>query len=120
LTADSDPLSDEESFKAARDEVLSALNDDLNTPQMVGLLNRHNSFKLWREFDPILGLNIEARSRRDDGELPVEVQALVDERNQARKSKNWALSDDIRNKLIDMGYVVGDSPTGTTVKKKLL
>ncbi len=120
LTADSDPLSDEESFKAARDEVLAVLNDDLNTPQMVGLLNRHNSFKLWREFDPISGLDIEARSRRDKGELPAGVQALIEERNQARKSKDWALSDDIRNKLIDMGYEVGDSPTGTTVKKKLL
>jgi cysteinyl-tRNA synthetase len=120
LTADSDPLSDEERFAAAREEVLAALNDDLNTPQMVGLLNRYNSFKLWREFDPVLGLDIEARSRRDEGELPADVKALIEERNQARKSKNWALSDEIRNKLIQMGYEVGDSPTGTTVKKKLL
>lgn len=120
LTSESDPLSDEPSFQAARDEVLSVLNDDLNTPQMVGLLNRHNSYKLWREFDPVLGLDIESRSRRDDGELPDNVQALIAERNQARTSKNWKLSDELRNRLIVMGYEVGDSPTGTTVKKKLL
>ncbi|MCW3052644.1 MAG: cysteinyl-tRNA synthetase, partial [Chthonomonadales bacterium] len=41
-------------------------------------------------------------------------------RNTARKSKDWAASDSLRNDLIALGYEVGDGPQGTTVKKRAL
>ena len=46
-----------------------------------------------------------------------EIEKLVEERKQARLEKNWALSDEIRNKLIENGYQVEDSKDGMTVKK---
>ena len=89
-------------------------------PQLVGILNRWNSHRLWTEFDRVLGLDITKRSERREEELPAEVQALVAKRDAARKAKDWGRSDAIRNQLIEMGYEVGDSPTGTTVKRRLL
>jgi len=115
---ENDPLADDRAFADAREEALAALNNDLGTPQLVGLLNRHNSYRLWTEFDPVLGLDIAARRQRPEEAIPAEVQSLVEERNAARKAKDWGRSDEIRNQLISMGYEVGDSPAGTTVKRR--
>lgn len=42
-----------------------------------------------------------------------EINALVSERTTARKEKNWARSDEIRNRLNELGVVVKDNPDGT-------
>jgi cysteinyl-tRNA synthetase len=117
---DADPLTDEEAYGDARTEVLAALNEDLNIPQMVGLLNRHGSHRLWVEFDAVLGLDIAARVGRRGEELPADVLGLVEQRNAARKARDWAESDRIRAVLTDMGYEVGDGPSGTTVRRRPL
>ena len=44
--------------------------------------------------------------------LDDEIQNLVDERQQARKDKNWALADKIRDELKDRGIVLEDTPQG--------
>ena len=44
--------------------------------------------------------------------LPVDVEALIDEREEARKQKDWALSDVLRDKLLGLGYAVIDTPDG--------
>ncbi len=44
--------------------------------------------------------------------LDDEIQKLVDERQQARKDKNWALADKIRDDLKDRGIVLEDTPQG--------
>lgn len=115
---DHDPLADAAAYGDARAEVLEALNHDLNAPQALGLLSRFGSYRLWLEFDQVLGLDIEQRVRRRDEELPDPVKALVAQRNDARKSKNWSESDRLRAVLTDMGYVVGDGPSGTTVRRR--
>jgi cysteinyl-tRNA synthetase len=121
LCPDRDPLRDDEAaFAAARERILAAINDDLGLPQAVGLLNAYGSYRLWVEFDPILGLDIARRACRGEEELPAEVQALIAERNAARAAKAWARSDALRNQLIEMGYEVGDGPQGTTVKRRVL
>ncbi|HLK56726.1 MAG TPA: cysteine--tRNA ligase [Chthonomonadaceae bacterium] len=121
LCPDNDPLKDDEvNFAAARQRVLDAINDDLAMPQAVGLLNSYRSYCLWVEFDPILGLKIAERACQPEEALPVEVQALVEARNAARKAKDWAGSDALRDQLIALGYEVGDGPQGTTVKKHAL
>jgi cysteinyl-tRNA synthetase len=119
-SAENDPLTDSARYADARAEALEALNDDLGTPQLVGILNRYGSMRLWTKFDAILGLDIARRSRRSEEELPEEVKRLVEERNAARRARNWLQSDSLRNQLIEMGYDVGDSPGGTTVKRKVL
>jgi cysteinyl-tRNA synthetase len=121
LCPDSDPLrNDETAYAAVRQRVLDAINDDLGLPQAVGILNAAGSYRLWVEFDAILGLDIAKRSCQGEEPLPAAVQALVEARNAARKAKNWAESDALRSELIALGYEVGDGPQGTTVKKRAL
>jgi cysteinyl-tRNA synthetase len=116
---DIDPLADDYAYNDARQEALAALNDDLNMPQLVGILNRWASFRLWKEFDSVLGLDIEKRVFREEEALPTEVAELVQRRNAARAQKEWKLSDDLRAQLTELGFEVGDSPQGTTVKRRL-
>lgn len=117
---ENDPLADDSRYADARAAAVSALNDDLATPGLLGILNRYDSFRLWSEFDAVLGLDVARRSSRAAEELPAEVVALVEARNEARKQRDWARSDDLRNQLIELGYEVGDSPEGTTVKRRAL
>ncbi len=118
---ESDPfLSDEAGYQEAHDRVLEALNDDLGMPQAVGLLHSYNSHRLWVNFDVVLGLDIAKRTEPRTEELPADIQSLIEQRNIARKAKNWAESDTLRNTLLECGYEVGDGPQGTTVKKRIL
>ena len=120
LRPENDPLADDEKFEAAKAEGMAAINDDLNSPMLVGILNKQNSYRLWNEFDCVLGLDLVGRAEKTDAALPPEIDVLIKERNSARKSKNWVRSDEIRLELNDMGYDVGDSPSGTTVKRRSL
>ncbi len=121
LKRENDPLAhDNEAFQAAKTRVLDAINDDLALPLAVGYLNSYGSLSLWKEFDPILGLDIAERSNKAKEAIPAEVQSLIDLRNQARKDKDWTASDSLRNQLIEIGYEVGDGPQGTTVKKRTI
>lgn len=121
LRPQSDPLAGNESeYAEARQEVVEAITNDLNVPQAIGLLHTHGSYRLWKEMDPVLGLSFEERARDQDEPLPVEVQRLVELRDQARRERNWAESDRIRAELIAMGYEVGDTPSGTTVRRRPL
>ena len=47
------------------------------------------------------------------GISPEEIEALIAERLQARKDKNWARADEIRNGLAEKGVILKDSPQGT-------
>ncbi|MBU3204216.1 cysteine--tRNA ligase [Clostridium algidicarnis] len=49
--------------------------------------------------------------------LKEEVEKLIEQREQARKDKDWALSDKIRDELKDMGIVLEDTPQGVRWKK---
>ncbi|MBB6632354.1 cysteine--tRNA ligase [Clostridium algidicarnis] len=49
--------------------------------------------------------------------LKEEVERLIEQREQARKDKDWALSDKIRDELKDMGIVLEDTPQGVRWKK---
>jgi len=44
--------------------------------------------------------------------VPVDIQALAEERWQARLAKNWAKSDELRNQLAELGWAVKDGKYG--------
>jgi cysteinyl-tRNA synthetase len=49
---------------------------------------------------------------------PADVLTLAEERVAARKAKNWARSDELRNALADKGVAVEDGPGGQVLKRK--
>ena len=56
--------------------------------------------------------------RKTGEEFPPEVLALLDERQEARKAKNWAESDRLRDEIAAAGWIVKDSKDGQSVTKK--
>ncbi|NLO84690.1 MAG: cysteine--tRNA ligase [Clostridiales bacterium] len=60
----------------------------------------------------VLGLLL----KEADG-IGADVQALVDERAQARTDKNWKRSDELRDQIKAMGYILEDTPAGQKVRK---
>lgn len=69
------------------------------------------------DFDKILGIKIEEPVQVKREEIPEDVQKLLEQRNLARQEKNWALSDELRDKIKVYGYTVKDSKDGTTLEK---
>ena len=50
-------------------------------------------------------------------QIPAEVQAIAQERWEARTNRDWAKSDELRAKLAELGYAVKDSKTGYELSK---
>ncbi len=66
----------------------------------------------FRELANVLGLKLE--EKQGSSEQDAQVNALIAERNEARKQKQWARSDQIRDQLKEMGVTIEDSKDGTT------
>jgi cysteinyl-tRNA synthetase len=60
----------------------------------------------------VLGLRLAEKKGSDEQEA--QVKALITERNEARKQKQWARSDQIREQLREMGVTIEDTKDGTT------
>jgi cysteinyl-tRNA synthetase len=71
------------------------------------------------DMDTVLGIGLAAVKREEkilSGEDREKIQALVDRRAEAKKAKNWAEADALRQELKDLGVVLEDSPAGTVWK----
>ncbi len=109
-------------------EVLDALCDDLNTAKAIGELFKQitpikekifkGSYspediilgkKLISVFEDVLGIEI---LDENEGEA-VDVESLIEKRNNARENKDFALADKIREELSKKGIELKDTPTGT-------
>ena len=66
-----------------------------------------------RELGGVLGLLAE----KDEDTISDEIQSLIDERAAARSAKDWAKSDEIRDKLREMGIIVKDTPQGQQITR---
>ncbi len=63
----------------------------------------------------VLGLNLNENSASDNSsKLEGVVNMLIEMRNEARANKNWALSDEIRDRLLDLGVQLKDGKEGTS------
>ncbi len=65
-----------------------------------------------RELGAVLGLLGKEKEGTDD-----DIQSIVAERAEARAAKDWAKSDELRDKLKEMGYIVKDTPQGQQIIK---
>jgi len=66
------------------------------------------------EFDRVLGLKL---NEAEEDVIPQEITELANQRNQARNSKNFLRSDELRKEIEKKGYRVEDTNTGFTLKK---
>ena len=120
------------------DELMSgfkaALDNDLNTSLAITALydvvkadtTPATKLKLIGEFDKVLSIGLieEAKKLSDNKEkgeeIPAEIKELVEKRAEARKAKDFALADEIRNKITELGYIVEETRQGTVIKKARL
>jgi len=108
---------------AVNENFFEKINDDLDTPGALSVVwdaikEKQISLPMLLKFDRILGLKIKENLGKPTEKIPTEIQNLVAERDQARKNKNWAKSDELRDRLIAAGYKVEDGSDGTKISKK--
>ena len=63
----------------------------------------------FREFDRVIGC-FEVDNVKAEDAVPAEVTALAEARAAARKEKNWAESDRLRDEISKLGYTIKDAP----------
>jgi cysteinyl-tRNA synthetase len=118
----------EEEFEKKFDE---AMDDDFNTAdaisaifELVKYLNTHTGVENSREYleksldrlktlSDILGLIVDKKEEL----LDADIEALIEERQQARKAKNFARADEIRGELLEKGIVLEDTREGVKWKR---
>ena len=66
----------------------------------------------WQRMDTVFGIGTKA-----EADLPAELLSLLDERNAARKAKDFKRADSLRDELRSRGWVIDDTPAGARLKK---
>ena len=122
---------DEAAVEAHQAAFKEALGNDLNTSLAVTRLydvlkadlNDETKRALVGSFDQVLGLDLleKAAALREKEKVPVEgaeeIEALIARRAGAKKDKNWAEADRIRDVLKAMGVEIKDTPAGVEWKR---
>ena len=114
-----------------KDDFINAMEDDLNTADAITALfelardinSKLNAktkpskelcdfaLSLYTELADVLGLLYTEKEKGIDEEI----QELIDLRTRARKNKNWAEADRIRDELKERGITIKDTPNGTII-----
>lgn len=106
------------------DSFKNALADDLNTSLALTTLfdtlkaediNNNTKLYLVGEFDKVLSLDL---LKEDEVEIPEDIKKLVEDRNNAKKDKNYQKADEIRALIEEKGYLIKDTREGTQIEKK--
>jgi cysteinyl-tRNA synthetase len=119
----------------ARKQFEDSLDDDLNTAEALAAIfefvrdtnssmdagdfragNVETAKQLFKEFDDIF--DVLNATLAAGGITDADVDALIAERNQAKKTKNFKRSDEIRAELLDRGVILEDTKDGTRWKRK--
>ena len=99
------------------------IEDDLDTPRALSLLwdvfkdeNISNADKKATilDFDKVFGLGFE---NLKEIETPEEILKIIEEREQARKNKDFKKSDELRDEIYSLGYEVKDTGEGQKINK---
>ena len=107
---------------------IEAINDDLNMPIALSvvweIIKNERKSKDFRdlicEFDKILGLNLDKINENWSNiieDLPKEILELIEQRKTARENKDFKTSDELRDKIIELGYNIKDTKDGMVVTK---
>ena len=106
----------EQELIEATQEIEAAFFDDLNAPRALAALHQADSFALWRKFEPILGLDLDNLGLDESAkEITSEVTDLLEQREEARKTRDYVLADRLRAQIEGLGVRIGDAPEGAVV-----
>ena len=102
------------------------INDDLNTSKALAtmwevlkndkLLGKEK-YDLLLQFDSVLGLEL-SKIKVEKVTLPAEIKKLAEKREKARKNKDWATADQLRDEINKNGYSIADTAEGYEIKKE--
>lgn len=122
-TLDNNTEVDKEQAQPYIDKFKEAMDNDLNTS--LGLTAVYDVLKadingatkryVLSEYDKVLSLDLlsnEKQQNTDGSTADAEIDALIEKRTQARKNKDWATADEIRDRLKALHIVVEDTPNG--------
>ena len=114
---------DRQAFDNYKAKFEEALDNDLNTSMAITMvyevlkadINDKTKLELINSFDYVLSLDLLALRNADNGvdaEFEAHIQALIEERTAAKKEKNFARADEIRNQLLEEGIILKDTREG--------
>lgn len=117
-----EPSDDSATIVAAIDTLKAALNDDLDTPKALAVIDEafsvverthavsHDSLtSLLNAIDELLGIDLQTSTP----DINDETKQRILERQRAREAKDWSESDQLRDKLLADGITVKDTPSGS-------
>ena len=124
---------EQEAFDSLKERFVNALNGDLNTSLAVTAVydvlkakcNDATKLALIADFDQVLSLNLLSAAEKlaakqaeeEAANADPEIDALVAARTEAKKAKNWAEADRIRDELKARGIEIIDTPQGAKWRK---
>ena len=120
---DSKEKDDQKLIDSTKKEFLNHMDDDFDTPKALAVIfnfvkdvnkkcGGKKSYELMAEIDKIF--NVLAL---EDAEIPDEIKKFVEEREKARKEKNYEKADKIREEIKSKGYSLDDTEKGAIIKK---
>ncbi len=96
---------------------------DLNTAEAIAVIWKmlkddqikdEDKYSTLMEMDSVLGLDL-ANAKKEEIVLTEKIKELIHKREVARNEKNWALSDEIRNEIRNLGFDVKDTENGQEI-----
>ncbi len=103
-----------------------AINDDLDLPKALALtwemikdkdMPSSEKYHLLLDFDKILGLNL-SKLKEEKVKVPKEILLLAEQREQARRAKNFKEADRLREEIKKKGFLMQDTNTGFKIEKQ--
>lgn len=111
-------------------QFIEAMDDDLNTADAIGVLfelvRYINTFLAEHPYKKAAGASLEIFMKlagvlglltKNEQEIPREILELAEKRQAARKEKNFALADALRDEITQKGYILEDTPQGPKVRR---
>lgn len=109
-----------------KNDFVEAINDDINLPLALGILftmvkepKSRDIYALALEFDKVLGIDLDKiiEKQEEANAIPEEILELVNQRKQAKKAKDFARADEIRDIIFKKGYSIKDTREGIEITK---
>ncbi len=102
-------------------EFEKAIDNDLDMPSALAVLwklvrdeKANGKIKTIEKMDSVFGLDL---LKKEEVEIPAEVEKLIKEREEARKSRDFKKSDELRDKINKLGYKIDDTKEGVKITR---